>query len=153
MSRFRTRTFALSLALALTIACASLSLKQQVSQTHQAVHQALVAVDDAERALCQPAPSAVNTCANPAAAAIGLTDAKHQALSQQLAQAYAIDAKVGAAVIAWRAGDPVPSDLQTLLTYATQILQTASTLTDQPLIDRAQTYVARVQSLVQAFSK
>lgn len=148
----RTKRFAL-IALAIAIsACASLPIKQRVSQTHQAAHQALVLVDDAERTLCQPAPAAPNTCSNPAAATIGLTDAKHQALSRQLAEAYAVDAKVGAAVIAWRAGDPVPSDLQTLLTYATQILSTANTLTDQPLIDRAQTYLARIRTLVQAFS-
>jgi hypothetical protein len=145
------RVSLLILALATLVACASVPIKQRVSDTHQAVHQALVLVDDAERTLCQPIQATPNRCGNAAAASIGLTDEKHQALSRQLADAYAVDAKVGAAVIAWRAGDPVPSDLETLFSYATQILQTANTLTDQPLIDKAQTFLARIGSLVQAF--
>jgi hypothetical protein len=147
----KTRVSLLILALATLVACASIPVKQRVSNTHQAMHQALVLVDDAERTLCQPVPAATNHCGNPAAASIGLTDEKHQAFSRQLAAAYDVDVKVGAAVIAWRAGDPVPSDLQTLLSYATQILQTANTLTDQPLIDKAQTFLARINTLVQTF--
>lgn len=144
----------ISLALALSLtACASISTKQRISTTHQAAHQALVAVDDAERALCQPRPTATNECASPTAATLGLTDARHQAFSRALAKAYDSDAKAGVAILAWRAGDPVPADLTTLLQDAADILATARSITDQPLLDRAMTLLARVQAVVGAFSQ
>lgn len=141
------------LAIALTLtACASLPAKQQVSAKHQTVHQALVILDDAERALCQPKPEPLsNECASPTAAAIGLTDAKHQDFSRKLAQAFTLDAKVGAAVIAWRAGDPVPADLSTLVRDAQDIAAVANTITNNPLVDKAQTLIARLLQLVDAF--
>jgi hypothetical protein len=134
-------------------ACASVPVKQRVSESHQSVRQSIVAVDDAERAICAPAVPNTNHCTNPAAVTVGLTDAKHQAFSNDLAQAYAYDEKAGAAIIAWHAGDPVPSDVTQLLTYAQRALAEATALGDGPLVDKATALVARVQALAAAFGK
>ena len=143
---------ALVLGASLLAGCASVPVKQHVSAKHQTVHQALVILDDAERALCQPKPAPLsNECASPTAAAIGLTNAKHQEFSRKLAAAFALDAKVGAAVIAWRAGDPVPADLSTLFRDAQDIAAVANTITDNPLVDKAQTLIARLLQLIDAF--
>lgn len=140
------------LVLAVTLAgCASVPLKQQISRSHQVAHQALVAVDEAERALCAPIPATPNVCGSAVAAALGLTDAKHQAISRTLARAFDHDAKAGVAVIAWRAGDPVPADLRTLLQDAQDVVAVATTITDNALVTRAQALVARVAAVVALF--
>jgi len=140
--------------LSMAVACASLPLKQRVSQTHQTVREAIVAVDEAERLLCGPMPAPnENRCASPTAAAIGLTDAKHQAISRTLAQAYEADVRVGAAIVAWRAGDPPPADLDALLARAQETLSVAATVADSTFASKAQTLVARAQRLVAAFQE
>jgi hypothetical protein len=140
------------IALGLTLsACASVPAKARVSQTHQVAHESLVAVDEAERALCQPAPAAVNTCSNPVAVSLGLTNEKHQAFSRALAKAFDDDAKAGVAVIAWRAGDPVPADLTALLKDAQDIVSVAGTVTNTSVVGKAQTLLVRVQAAVAAF--
>ncbi len=59
--------------------------------------------------------------------------------------------RAGKAIVAWRAGDPVPEDVTQLFRYAGDILSTASQLTDQPFIDRARVLLARAQKLVEQF--
>lgn len=142
----RNRLF-LALALTLSTNCASVSLKQKVSETHQTVRTALVAIDDAEAAACQPAADAPNHCTSPAAATIGLTDAKHQQLSRLLADAFDKDAKVSAALIAWKAGDPMPTDLPTLLADANGALTVAQSFAPSSPI------LAKVQSLLSALAQ
>lgn len=143
----------LALALgALTLnGCASLPAKQKVSQAHQVAHQALVTIDEAERALCQPVPAATNTCGNPAAAALGLTNAKHQDFSRKLAKAFDDDVKAGVAIVAWRAGDPVPADLATLFQDAQDLAAVANTITDNPLATKVQTFIVRLRDVLDAF--
>ena len=106
----------------------SVAIKQRVSESHQAVRLALTAFDDTEHELCLPAvadsPPTVTPkvlrgdCTNPDAAAIGLTSALNQKIAQSLIKAFEADKKVSAAIIAWRAGDPPPTDLSQLLTDA-----------------------------------
>lgn len=133
-------------------ACASVPVKQKVSASHQTLRQAIVAVDDAERLLCAPKPAPLShECGNPVAATLGLTNEKHQALSRALARAYEYDVKTGAAIVAWRAGDPVPSEIGQLMTYAQEVLVTANTLSDAAFIDKAQVLVARAQALITTF--
>lgn len=138
-------------AAALAAGCASVPLKQQISASHQAVHQAIVTLDDAERQLCGPAPAAPSHCAAATAAAVGLTDARHQAISAALVKAFDADAKAGRAIVAWRAGDPPPADVQQLLTDAQDALGAVQAITDTSLVQKAQTLVARAQALLSSF--
>lgn len=140
-------TLILTLALVWSTGCASVPLKQKVSEAHQTVRQALVAIDDAEVAACQPSGDAPNHCTSPAAATIGLTDAKHQQLSRLLADAFDKDAKVSAALIAWKAGDPMPTDLPTLLADANGALTVAQSFAPSSPI------LAKVQSLLSALTQ
>jgi hypothetical protein len=145
----RFRVLTATAALALLVACRSVPLKQQISADHQGVRQALTLLDDTERGLCAPDPAAPNHCTSPTAATIGLTDARHQALSRTLADAYALDIKVGQALIAWRAGDPVPPDLLTLLADAQQaVSQISAFAPDSALMRNAKDLVAKAQALV-----
>lgn len=158
----KTRTFALLLVLAGTLVtlttlagCASVPLKQRASATHQTVHAALVAIDDLERQLCAPAPTQPNHCTAPAAATIGLTDAKHQELSRQLVVAYRADAKLSTALITWRAGDPPPADLPTILRDAQETLAAVKPLTGSDgsrLVTRVQTWLDRLVALQAVFA-
>lgn len=112
-------------ALVVSTACASLSVKQRVSQSHLTAHSVLVALDRLEEQLCQPKPQAVNQCAaNPRV----ITDAQHQAVSRLIAQAAAADARIGEAIIAWKAGTPVPKDVVALKAYALQVQAIARSL-------------------------
>lgn len=149
--RTMTKIGAAIVAAILLTACASVPIKQRVSQAHQVAHQALVTLDDAERRLCQPVPAATNTCGNPVAASLGLTNAKHQDFSRRLAAAFAADAKAGVAIVAWRAGDPVPTDLSTLFRDVQDLAVVANTITDNPIVDKAQAAIARVKAVIDAF--
>ncbi len=94
--------------------CASLPLKQQAVVSLQASETALESSHDAERALCSPTANpttAITHCDGAAAATIGLTDARHQALARLYSKAFAIEDQAQAALKAWRAGDPKPSSL------------------------------------------
>ncbi len=132
--------------------CSSLPVKQRISQTHQTIHQALVTVDDAEIALCAPKPAAVNTCGNPLAAQLGLTDAKHQSISRTLKSDYDLDRNIGIAMIAWKAGDPMPKDVSTLMADAQAILTTANSISDSSFVGKAQALLTHVQAMVAAFN-
>lgn len=131
--------------------CASVPLKQKLSTAHQSVREAIVQLDEAERQLCGPAPAQPNHCTTIAAQVVGLTDARHQAISRQLVQAYETDIKAGTALIAWRAGDPPPTDLTQLLTDAQETLAAIQALSYLPLVEKAQTFVARAQALLARF--
>lgn len=150
-------TLALIILTAWTLAlagCRSLPIKQKASATHQTVHAALVAVDDLERQLCQPAPAQPNRCTSPAAASIGLTDALHQDLSRKLVLAYRADAKLSTTLITWRAGDPAPSDLNAVLQDARDTLAAVKPLTGSgaSLVDKVQLWLDRLIDLQLLFA-
>jgi hypothetical protein len=145
--RFRVLTAAA--ALALLVGCQSVPIKQAISADHQGLRQALTLADDTERGLCAPDATAPNHCTSPSAVTIGLTDARHQSLSRVFADAYALDIKVGQALIAWRAGDPVPSDLLTLLADAQQaVTQIGAFAPNSELMTNAKAVVDKAQALV-----
>ena len=147
------RLVVLILALVVT-GCASTPLKQRVSASHQAVRMAITSVDDLERKLCEPAPTAVNRCTAPGAAAVGLTDAKHQEISRALAKALDTDVKVSAAIIAWRSGEPMPKDLPSLLADANDTLIAIQPLgLSSQLYQRASDLLKRVAALAGLFAK
>ncbi len=134
------------------ISCASVPLKQKVSSGHQAVHESLVLLDDAERAVCKPfPPPESNKCSSPTAVALGLTDAKHQEFSRALVKAFDADVKASVAIIAWKAGDPIPTDVKMLLEDAQQTLTVAQSISSSSLVDKALAFVARARALTSFF--
>lgn len=140
------------LSLGTLAACQSVPLKQRVSTTHQIARSAVVEADDAERRLCQPAPSpASNHCTNPVAASVGLTDAKHQELSRKFAEVYRLDIAAGNAIVTWRAGDPVPTSVQDFLAAAHDLLTVSQSVQSTALATRLQAVVARAQALADVF--
>ena len=140
----RMQRIALTCVLVVSAACASLSVKQKASNAHLSVRQALVAVDELERGICLPNPAAVNTCT---AKPVVITDAQHQQVSRLLAQAFAADARVGEAIIAWVPGTPTPTDLISLQTYVNQVQAIANALPVNPKVSEL---IARVQALLDA---
>lgn len=150
----RRRAFvALTLVVALTTACA-LSLKEKASTARETARTALVAVDDLERQLCGPDPSAPNHCLNPDASTIGLTNARHQAISRALVDAFTADKKVAAAILQWRAGDPAPADLSALLKDATDTFGVVQGFlpTTNTLFQKIRHWLDEVNVLVDAFT-
>lgn len=137
-----------------TVACASVPLKERVSNGHQLARAALVALDEAERALCTPIPATPNKCANPLAAQAGLTDARHQAFSARLVDAFTADSKVAIAIIAWKAGDPAPTDLTTLEADAQAALVAAEEIgVASGLVSKAQRFLDDVRTLAGSFRR
>ena len=150
MKRFVTLLLALTF-----VSCASLPIKQQVQNTHSVIHTTLTSIDDTERSLCAPDPAKVNHCLAPGAVLVGLTDAVHQSLSAKLADAYKVDANLGTAIIAWKAGDPTPKDVASLLADAQASLVAVKPLTGNGavLVTKIQTWVDQVAILAAAFGK
>jgi hypothetical protein len=132
--------------------CASVPIKERISDSHQLVRTAITAFDDAEIALCAPDPAKVNHCTSPQAATIGLTDARHQAISRALADAYTKDKLVSAAIIAWKAGDPKPATLDELLKDATDALTAAqAALPGNALIAKGMDLLTKINALAAAW--
>ena len=132
--------------------CASVPVKERISNGHQLVRTAITAFDDAELALCAPDPAKPNHCTNPQAATIGLTDARHQAISRALVDAYVKDKLVSAAIIAWKAGDPPPATINDLLTDATSALAAAQAAAPgNALITKGLDLVAKINALAAAW--
>ena len=161
----RTRTLyaVVTLLLACALACASLAPKQKATTALQGTEAALGATQDAERRLCDPdraavtPPVAITDCVGPAAAAIGLTSAKHRQVAAALALAFTAQARVSAALQAWRAGDPEPQGLAAVGTAAQEALTALGTLTAgvnpqvTALLQRLQGIVASVNQARAAF--
>lgn len=133
--------------LVLALGCASTPLKQKISEGHQTVRAALTAFDDAELALCAPDATKLH-CTNPAAAQAGLSDAIHAKIKDALVDAYTKDQAVSAAIIAWKSGDPKPSDLPTLLTDANAALGAVTQFApNSGLLAKAKSFVDAVTQL------
>lgn len=95
-------------------ACASLPLKERATVSLNASEIALEGSHNAERRFCSPNADQTQTithCDGLAASAIGLTDAKHQALARIYSRAFAAQIVAAQALLAWRAGDPAPVSL------------------------------------------
>jgi hypothetical protein len=131
--------------LAFSSACASLPLKQQAVQSLQGSETALEAAHNIERSLCfnLPATETGNHCTNPLAATVKLTDAQHQKLAQYFSNAFDVEIKAATALKAWKAGQPIPTDVAGYQTDLTAILTLAKTLDPG-----ASTLVAKSQDAV-----
>lgn len=139
-------------ALVVSTACASLSVKQKVSNAHLTIHAALVAVDDAELAVCQPDPVKPALCtAEPRV----ISDGLHQRLSGQIASAFAYDAAIGRAIIAWQPNSPMPKDLPSLKLLVEQIRAVVDTLPDsvgkKKILDALVTVAEAIEAVSRAF--
>lgn len=131
---------------ALTIGCASLPLKQRAVVSLQASETALEAAHDAERLLCSPTADqtkAITRCDGARAAAIGLTDAKHQALARAFSIAFDMEIRAANALIAWHAGEPPPSSLADYQTTLKEILAVIGTT-----IPSTETTVEKIQQAI-----
>lgn len=142
------------LALVLASSCVSLSVKQKASNIRQSVHAALVTLDDIERQLCQPVPTAVNTCG---AVPRVITDANHQAFSRTMAQAFDADIKAGNAIIALVPDSPIPPELINLKAMADRVFAVAQSIATGPraseILAQARAVVQMVADLLSAFEK
>lgn len=137
-------------------ACASVGVKAKATNTLLSAHTTLASVDDAERALCVPAPTDPTHCTAPAASAIGLTDARHKRLSAQLGDAFALDRKAAEALKAWVPGQPVPQSIPELVAAARQIVAIASELAPDSaarLMNTARDLVIAAEALLAKFAK
>jgi hypothetical protein len=136
----------LVVALVVTAACASLPAKQRAVVGLQASETALEAAHDAERALCAPSANQsqpIVQCDGAQAAAIGLTDARHQQLARVFATAFASEAHAATALKAWQAGDPAPVTVADYHKDVTAVLALVANL-----IPSAQSVVTKVQTAV-----
>lgn len=147
----------LALILVLSAGC-SVALKQRVSESHQAVRLALTSFDDTEHSLCDPAtadapPFHKGDCQNPQAAAVGLTSALNQKIAASLIKAFEADKKVSAAIIAWKAGDPPPSNLSELMTAAQAAFDVVKTFAPagSTLFTKGQKVLDEISKLVVLF--
>lgn len=130
MNRWR-RAIAIGAVVGLA-ACASVPVKEKATLTLQASEVALANAQDAERSLCDASATAavaVTHCTNPAAAAVGLTDAKHQEAARAFAKAFTAQAQSATALLAWRAGEPAPMTLTEYASDARDVLAVVRTLT------------------------
>lgn len=108
------RLFVVALLAFVVTGCASLSKKQTAVVSLQASETALEASHDAERLLCNPTAdqkAAITHCEGSSATAVGLTDARHQAIAKAYSVAFASEIKAASVLKAWKAGDPAPSNL------------------------------------------
>jgi len=138
-------------------ACATMSPRAQAVQTHQGIQTLLAAVDDAERVLCfgsTTLPAQPSRCTTDAARTAGLTDARHQALSRALVQAFAGQVAVGMALTVWRPGQLV--DMSEVDAAAVEIDRELAQLRTgipalAPLITKAREWIAEVNRLKALF--
>lgn len=139
------------------IGCGSvgLNLKQDAVIGLQVSETALEGTQTVERSLCftNPTTESGPTCTNPAAKAVGLTDAAHQAMARLFIKAADDQILAAGALIAWKSGDPPPANVGTYKADATAILAEAAKLLGagaQPLIAKAQTLVNTASSVATA---
>ncbi len=149
------RRLVAAILIAFTVSCASVPLKQKAVTTHQAMHLALVEVDDLERDLCAPEPTRTNHCTAASATLIGLTDAKHQRISNQIAAAYKVDIDLSTALITWRSGEPAPKEIDQMLMAAQETLTAIEPLTGKGagLVDKARSWINKIGDFAALFQK
>lgn len=137
--------------------CAStgLTLKQRATVGLQASETALEDAHNLERSLCfvNPAVESGGHCTNPQAATVKLTDAVHQKLAGMFSQAFDVEIKATQALIAYKAGDPVPklvvdyqTDIQAILAQSKVSIPSAA-----PFIAKVQVAVDSGAAVLKAF--
>lgn len=119
MTRLRSLIVALTLIIAL--ACAA-NPRAKLVQTHQGIQTILASMDDMERTFCfgSTVPTATpNRCDTEIAKTIGLTNARHQAISAAFIKAYDAQLQIGAAIAIWQPGQTI--DLAVALKAASDV--------------------------------
>lgn len=148
---------AIVLAVLLVAACGSLPAKQRAVLGNQAAGQAIWALQDAERRICNPAvfdkdPTIpITECTGPTASAAGLTTAKHQEFAKTLSTAYGLRIRLDNLLLQWQPGAPEPSELKGLQDQANGILTIARSLAmterQKELVALAELLMAEVQKI------
>jgi hypothetical protein len=112
-------------------ACASVPVKQKATQTLTTAETLLGQAQDTERALCsltQNPAEPITHCDNPVANLVGLTDATHQQIARAFFVAFNDQSKAATALLAWQAGQPVPTSLTQLVADVTATLSVVKSL-------------------------
>lgn len=124
-------------AVLIVTACATMSTRDRAVRGIQFTDQRLSAFQDAERRICNEAEyvkiggsltTPILTCAGPLAEAAGLSTEVHRKIAMALAEAFALQKKAAALLLAWEENQPAPPELNTLLAQAQATLQIVSTL-------------------------
>lgn len=135
--------------LVIAVAC-SVSLKQRAVRTVQTTQVTLAAIQDNERAICDPERAQVRpqvpitTCVESAVKA-GLTTERHQNIAKGLAVAFGLQVKAATALQAWQAGQPPPKELDEMLSTLGSVLTVIRQIT--PATSEVSKVVADIQSI------
>lgn len=144
------------LAVVTNCATSGTAKRSRAVQLHASTHQLLVAVREAEWAVCQPVPATKYTeCTSPRAAQVGLTNTLHQQFNGHLNDAFTLEKKINLALTAWRAGDPAPKEVSEIVMVATEIVQQAKRFTGDAgarILDQALKALAAVQQILEIFA-
>lgn len=126
------------LLIALALPACALKYKTVAVKSAVAVEKALGSLQDIEFATCDASvvkPLAPATC-TPAAAALGLTTARHQAFNAKLAKAFHAQGQLAVALEAYRAGDPAPASFDELATVVGELKALAKELGSNARVDQ-----------------
>lgn len=110
------RRLAIAVALIGALACASVPLKQRLTLGVQTAHTAVAGAQDIERALYTTQ-------------AVVVTRETHARFAAFFVRYFSAEQKVATGLLAWRAGDPAPSDLADALQVLRETVAVAETLT------------------------
>jgi len=110
MMRLQVTRLAVITTLVLLVSACGLSLKEKAVRQVQAIDTVLSSVQDTEISLY--ASGAIPQ----------LTEAKHRAFHGELSKAFDAEERVAIALKAWKADDPAPQDVGSILTTAQQAL-------------------------------
>lgn len=127
------KRISLALALVVATACASLPVKQKAVTSLQVTHVALSNAQDFERQ------------AYAAQTIPGLTQARHQQFAGIFSKAFQDEITAGAALRAWKAGDPAPQSLAQLQADADQALAVVG-----QLVPQASDLTSKIQAVADA---
>lgn len=144
----RLRLVAIAIALALSCGGCTQDTRTRVVLATSASHSVIAAVQDAERALCGQTIAVPTQCTNPQAVAIGLTDARHQAINASLATVYRGEIKFVTGLQTWQPGQAEPAGLDESLAAASNVLDALTALAP----GSAQTLLSVAHQLLQTLS-
>lgn len=138
--------------------CASLPAKQRAVLSLQATQTHLELVQDLERRLCNAQSFDVDPtrpiteCAGPVATALQLTTERHRVFAGHMATAYAAQRRLGAALLLWQPGSPVPAEVSTVEAQVRAALAVARSLVEEDerrdLIDAGEALLDEVLAVV-----
>lgn len=150
--------------IALTAACASMPPRDRAIKGIEIVDSSLSAFQDAERRICNEAEynkavaagtqltAAITTCTGMLAQAAKLTTETHQKIASLLAEAFKLQQKAVLVIQALGPNDPVPGEVNDLLTktraIAAVVIGLAGTDQQQKLVSLVNTTVDQIQKII-----